>query len=92
MSVKKYQPSNGTEGDAFISSWCTNCNKYHDKETDKYCQILGATFCFDVEDDKYPVEWVIGEHGPCCTAFSCEEGATPRCDRTIDMFEQLEEK
>lgn len=85
---KKYQPSNGTEGDYFISMYCMRCTEDGDN-----CEILGKTFAFKVEDPEYPPEWQYGADGhPTCTAFSILDGeeAEPvaeRCKHTVDMFE-----
>jgi hypothetical protein len=71
---EKYRPSNGTEGEIFIEAWCGRCK--HDAEFQANpdsadgCQIVAATFCFDVPDPKYPPEWQYDADGqPKCTAF-----------------------
>jgi len=87
---EKYRPSNGTEGDIFTAEWCGNCLHYKDPETEEYCQILGDTFAFNVDDDNYPGEWTYDENGkPMCAAYNhnTETRLTPRCTRTEDMFE-----
>ena len=57
---KKYKPSNGTEGEIFMSRFCHQC-----KRIDEPCPILGRVF-FGKEVD----EWAISKHGhPECTAF-----------------------
>lgn len=95
---QKYQPSNGTEGEFFFSAWCAHCAR--DKsmsdgkdidacEDDETCEIIGATMCFNVEDQEYPKEWVYGLDGqPMCSAF-VPFGDKPvfRDPLTIDMFE-----
>lgn len=83
---KKYRPSNGTEGDSFISEWCGQCEK--NKELNGKCQILGDTFIFLESDPAYPEEWTYNKQGtPCCTAFIPEGTVlTVRCEKTIDMF------
>jgi hypothetical protein len=86
-----YQPSNGTEGDIFISEWCSKCAKdkamregepLDECDDDEVCQILGASFRGEAK------EWVYGPDGqPMCTAF--HEPGTPepyRCPATPDMF------
>tara|TARA_R110002072_G_scaffold302699_1_gene487422 strand:+ start:10723 stop:11004 length:282 start_codon:yes stop_codon:yes gene_type:complete len=88
--TKKYRPSNGSEGEAFISKWCANCrNEDFDLDSDDHCHILGATMMYSIDEDGYPREWIYGDHGPRCTAF--DDIAMPvgvyRCDKTIDMFE-----
>lgn len=81
---EKYRPSNGTEGAAFISAWCCDCER--DKNED--CQILAATFRYDVTDPDYPKEWQCGKDGPCCTAWHPlgEPLPLPRDEHTVDMF------
>lgn len=71
MSDRKYCPSNGTEGDWFISEYCMNC--FHcDPNPDgkKQCMILCASMCYSVNDPKFPSEWIYNEEGkPTCTNF-----------------------
>lgn len=84
-SSQTYRPSNGTEGEGFISAWCCNCER--DRHED--CTILAATFAYDVEDAEYPREWCFDRQGrPQCTAFVPEGQALPppRCPDTLDMF------
>ncbi|WP_153116047.1 hypothetical protein [Rhodocyclus tenuis] len=95
---KKYRPSNGTEGEIFISHWCFACQRdkalredrdVFECDDNERCDIVGNTMCYDVEDEKYPKEWRIGNDGqPCCTAFvpAGDPIPTPRCERTLDMF------
>lgn len=80
-----YRPSNATEGDCFISTWCLGCAKHWDGGG----QVLARTFAHDINDPEYPAEWVRDLTGtPLCTAFLGEgEQAPPaRCRHTIDMF------
>jgi hypothetical protein len=88
-----YRPSNGTEGEMFMSDWCFRCER--DKDGD--CDILARTLAFNVDDPRYPKEWVCkwapADDGfplpiPRCTAFCLlgEPLPTPRCDKTQDMF------
>ena len=68
MAVSRlYRPSNGSEGDGFMSRWCEKCVK--DSES-KPCRILGRTMAFSVDDKLYPREWIEDDNGPRCTAFS----------------------
>jgi hypothetical protein len=68
----KYRPSNGTEGEAFIYNWCSNCihGKYeHDQSADS-CDIVTMAMCFDLNDKEYPNEWRYNSEGKAvCTAF-----------------------
>lgn len=69
--MKKYQPSNGTEGMMFCSKFCDRCIHQHpDPNHEKQCLILSATLCLSVSDPEYPVEWCYDENGnPQCTAW-----------------------
>lgn len=84
-----YQPSNGTEGDCFYCSFCEHCERdaqYSDDTPELGCQILADTFAFNVDDPRYPKEWVYDKDGlPTCTAYT-KIGAY-RCNKTVDMFE-----
>lgn len=68
----KFRPSNGDEGDWFGGEFCDNCE--HDKlfwegQCDKGCKILAATLAFDIDDPRYPKEWIYDEGQPTCTKF-----------------------
>jgi len=46
--MKKYRPSNGTEGDWFEHKYCGYCVHQHpDPEQGKNCDIAMRAFCFD---------------------------------------------
>lgn len=63
---EKWRPSNGTEGDIFIYSWCRKCKK----DVNNDCPILAATMAFDASDELYPQEWQYGDDGqPKCSAY-----------------------
>ncbi len=89
-----YRPSNGTEGEGFIYSFCCQCAHSEHlqpgaRDTDPAgCPILDLTFLHDVDDPEYPKQWIQDESGPRCTAFVPEGQplATPRCTQTEDMF------
>jgi len=68
--MKKYQPSNGSEGDWFIEKYCMNCvNCDPDPSGKKQCEILLRSFCLDVNDSDYPKEWIFDkDQKPICTA------------------------
>jgi len=65
----KYKPSNGTEGMSFMDKFCDRCLFGDD------CDILGDTMVYDVDDNKYPKEWICdfvkgeGFKNPRCTKF-----------------------
>lgn len=90
-----YRPSNGTEGEAFITHWCGQCERSGrpGKPDDAGhelmgCSIVGRTMYYDIDDAEYPREWVVGEDGPKCTAFVPEGQPLPppRCTATGDLF------
>jgi hypothetical protein len=63
---KTYEPSNGSEGSAFMSHFCENC--IFDEESD--CEIIAASMIFKSNEPEYPKEFVYNENGnPSCTAF-----------------------
>lgn len=71
--MRKYRPSNGTEGMCFMEQFCDHCihERYNQtlNDDDKKCTILSNTMTYDVTDEKYPVEWTYNEQGePICTA------------------------
>lgn len=67
---KKFKPSNGTEGDMFISMWCDEC--VHDaNDTLATCDILLLSMVWGTEDPEYPKEWTFDDDGqPICTNFN----------------------
>ena len=77
---RKYQPSNGTEGDWFMHNFCFKCKK--DQGYQNYlaagekgeqppgCKILMHTMLYNIHDERYPEEWIVHPaDGPLCTAF-----------------------
>lgn len=71
MKGEKYRPSNGTEGEAFTSTYCMNC--FHcdpNPEGEKQCEIMMRTFLYYTNDPEYPKEWIYDENNnPICTAW-----------------------
>ena len=88
MRPTLYRPSNGTEGECFINDFCGMCERDKDAEEGEGCPILAATMAYDVDDPKYPREWICTSNGPKCTAFIPlgDPVPPPRCEATIDMF------
>lgn len=68
---KKYRPSNGSEGDHFISTFCMNCiHENPNPELKPNCEILTFTMCYDVNEPEYPEEWIYNDQGkPVCSSF-----------------------
>ena len=55
-----------------------------------WCEIIGRTFAYRVDEPEYPSEWQYGEDGqPKCTAFT-PLGLHPRCEQTMEMFSDQE--
>ncbi len=69
--MKKYQPSNGTEGMGFMETFCDKClNQHPDPNSPKQCMIIMRTMLYNTRDKEYPEEWTYDENGkPICTAF-----------------------
>ena len=85
---RRYRPSNGTEGMAFMDRFCDRCRRdeaYRLDEGDS-CLIAAATMVFQEDEAGYPREWVYGPFGPCCTAFEpMEDGGVILDVRQIAM-------
>lgn len=81
-TTRPFRPSNGTHGEIFMSCFCYRCKRdqafQQDMENNDGCPIIADTLCYDVDDPKYPKEWIedvdsepglIGAPGARCTAF-----------------------
>lgn len=73
--TRLYRPSNGSEGEMFQEKWCYRCAKYPAVDSDVDCDILARSFWNDIDDPKYPKEWIQDANGdnPRCTAFQYKE-------------------
>jgi len=94
-AIRKYRPSNGTEGEIFTAVHCFQCERdNYDLETGEGepCEILGRTMVHSRDDDEYPSEWTFDQEGnPTCTAFITKDEPVPiRCTRTNDMFGEFD--
>ncbi len=72
---ESYGPSNGSEGEMFMSRHCAECKydaKYQRTQDGKDgCKIIVNTHAYDVGDPKYPKQWIYGQDGqPTCTKFA----------------------
>lgn len=69
--IRKYRPSNGTEGMGFTEYFCDRCLHQHpDWNSPKQCEILCKTMIYSVNDPNYPEEWQYDENNrPTCTAW-----------------------
>jgi hypothetical protein len=64
---EQYFPSNGTDGDIFISMWCENCKRdpaSRNSEAKTQCQIL-----FNSLIGKQPKQWIYMNGKAICTSF-----------------------
>ena len=99
---KKYRPSNGTEGDIFMSRFCGCCIKHPiNSDAKRQCRILLKTFAYDLDDPKYPPQWLYKNGRPLCISFKDRdeeykkrrEARRKRLkkngdDKTIDLFKK----
>jgi hypothetical protein len=95
--IELYRPSNGTEGECFISHWCGNCARdkamseglnFDDCDDEQVCKIIGDTMHYNIDDPEYPREWNYDASGsPQCTAFIEVGKPIPFKDElTMDLF------
>jgi hypothetical protein len=70
-TVRRYRPSSGTEGIAFMAYWCDlcRCDEAFRRDEGDSCPIAANTMALDLHDPAYPAEWVVDDLGPRCTAF-----------------------
>jgi hypothetical protein len=75
--IEPYRPSNGTDGDIFMAAFCDRCRK---RDLFGGCSILARALGLQIDDPRYPPEWVKTEAGPMCTAYSnrAEYACKPR--------------
>ncbi len=90
MNRRPYRPSNGTEGDSFMSVWCSRCERDRAHREDREaggCKIILMTMALGIDHPDYPAEWIISpDHGlPICTAFTTEPGAPEPLDPNAVM-------
>jgi hypothetical protein len=84
-TYRPYRPSNGTEGEMFMSAWCEKCSG---DTAGNPCSILTLALALQIGDMDYPGEWQYSNMGtPQCTAFTTEESKQTRCTETPDLFE-----
>lgn len=70
IKIEKYRPSNGTEGDGFMSRHCYQCKHDDGGIGETVCEIIGDTMAYDVDDEQYPDAWRYDAKGcPTCTKF-----------------------
>lgn len=96
MTTQKYCPSSGSEGMGFYEAFCNHCQRdagYRRTLIGPGCTILANTMLYDIEDSRYPSEWIYSdEDSPVCTAF--EQEKTPdekRAERAAFKRRSLEQ-
>ena len=94
--ARKWEPSNSTDFDWFVSDWCAKCRKHGDfggelpegvEPGTPPCSIIGRML--ELIEGPYPKELTVNNVGnPICTAFvDCNAEPLPeRCSDTIDLF------
>jgi hypothetical protein len=78
---EKYRPSNGNEGEMFMSRWCEHCKaeEGYANGTGDSCPILVNVMCYSVDEPEYPSEWRYGPDGqPECASFLDRDAPPPR--------------
>lgn len=86
--MKKYQPSNGTEGMIFTENFCEQCLHERwchfpdeDKDEDK-CEIWNNTMIYNINDKEYPEEWIYdSDDNPTCTKWQKWDWGNDNDDR-----------
>lgn len=95
--AEPYRPSTGTEGADFQEQWCCRCRRdqaFQETFDSPYgpeegCPIVADTFVYEIDDPKYPKEWIYDADGrPICTAFEHIDAPEKkyRCSQTPDFF------
>ena len=89
--IRPYRPSNGTEGEGFFGRFCANCwrdrvYRESDGERGRGCPILARSLAFELEDPRYPKEWVRDDDGARCTAFAPMDEPAPSRGRALKAW------
>lgn len=76
-AITLYRPSNGTEGEGFMSRHCYQCKHDDGGIGERVCAIIGNTMLYNVDEPGYPTEWRYGADGrPTCTKFELDSART----------------
>lgn len=67
-----FKSLDGVEARVFETAWCECCSRHCGPSDEKGCPILMAASTLDADHPLYPEAWIVGEHGPECTAFAAE--------------------
>lgn len=61
---RKFRPSNGTIGEAFMDDFCYTCKRFHG------CEIYPRAMLYQIDEPEYPDEWTYDADGEaCCMAY-----------------------
>ena len=72
LAGQPYRPSNGTEGEMFMSQFCYRCkhDNYTDETPNSGCKLILLSMCNYTDEPNYPAAWTHDEEGePTCTEF-----------------------
>ena len=70
MAGRLYRPSNGTEGEIFMSRFCDRCKHCETIDAKDLCDIIMRSMVFETDDKEYPQELKFDSEGrPMCTEF-----------------------
>jgi hypothetical protein len=67
INEKPYRPSSGIEGMRFFDRFCDRCE--HNKVESNPCEIWMDTWEYEIDDPKYPREWITKNGAPHCKKF-----------------------
>ena len=89
-----YRPSNGTEGELFMSECCYRCKRdqaYQESGGEaEGCPIIAASMAYKPSDPQYPKEWVWQGGEAICTAFDDITERLTNEERAAQLHLQLE--
>lgn len=89
-----YRPSNGSEGEWFMSKFCYRC-VHDDYDNEVYCEILTNSMAYNTREEGYPLEyWVYFNDEPTCMNFrergSDNDDSPPPVDPDqLDLFLEM---
>lgn len=93
---KRYRPSNGSEGCAFMATFCEQC--IHEKfmhtqnDGDRQCDILNRSMIHNITDPEYPDEWTTDQEGaPTCTGYKHHDWEFDANGEIIDAEEETDD-
>lgn len=76
ITSESYRPSSGIEGEMFMAEFCFRCARdakfQETQDGADGCPIAAAALMYEIEDPRYPPEWISDERGARCTAFTLD--------------------